>query len=246
MGYSAELQLVALLDLWIAPKPVVSELVRKQLLSDGEEEIIRTAISARMVGYASLDGLYAAWLSHSGIDFEHKPRSLISTIRRGELQRALFDLMLGQRVKSFKLNKYTEVHTLRSLIQGFVESLSSELCPSSIGRTFWWDGICPLRTSHHPWISKELGQEADFVPLFESWLDDSKTLQNWLETLELETPMVNNPDDYFRVFSHTNAVEIMGWAKVRSKQMLVCDLDLTSPPSVSGKHSRPEEKGGIR
>jgi len=73
MAYSKNLYLASLLDMWVGPKPVVVEHVRKQLLRGDEQEEIQQAIEETLRGELDPTCTYVAWLSHSGLDFKNKP-----------------------------------------------------------------------------------------------------------------------------------------------------------------------------
>ena len=93
MLWSAHFHLVALLDMYIGPTPVVTELVRKQLLRDEETEAIRMAIEKKAKGQDNARDLYSSWLTYSGLDFNNKSAALISLVNEAVLQRAMFDLV---------------------------------------------------------------------------------------------------------------------------------------------------------
>src|ERR1700753_377951 len=215
MVWSEKLHLVSLLDLYVCPKPVVSEHVRQQLLRSPEVESIRSAIERKLKGEGSIDSLYSTWLSYSGISSSKNPSDLVSVIIRIIPQRALFDLMLGQRVKSFQLSCYSEVHEARALIVEFFAEYQTLMCPTPDLQRLWWDEIDPDRTSHTPWLSGVPRTDTDFLDVFDSWLGDSDHLQNWLDGFEAETKIVNNPRDRYPVFSEKNAIGTMDFAKVR-------------------------------
>jgi len=210
-----ELYLLVLLDEYLGPKPVVAEQVRTQLLQDSEEEKVRQAVEDRVKGGVPCDGLYSAWLSYSALDFSDPPPALVSAVNEGTLQRALFDLMLGQRVKSFKLNYYSEVHMVRSWIKDFFSKQCVYMRPMPDTEKLWWDGINPLRTSHSGWVSGELKEKGSLFSVLERWIGDSDHLQQQLSTFEATTLVVNNPMDENRVFSQTTAQAAMNWIQVR-------------------------------
>jgi len=215
MAWSFDFHLVALLDTYVGPTPIVSELVRRQLLGQEEAERIRGAIERQAKGHASGRDLYSSWLSRSGLDFKTKSIALAEAINSGTLQRAMFDLTMGQRVKSFQLGQYTEVHQVRRLIEDVLEDDHSPRWTSFVegSGTLWWDEINP-RLSHSPWVSSKLSKDADFIPLLETWVKDGEELQGWLDRFELETKLHQNPMSQYPVFSAASAQEIVDFAKV--------------------------------
>lgn len=210
-----ELYLLALLDAYVGPKPVVAEQARMQLLQDSEEEMVRKAIEDSAKGKVLYDGLYSAWLSYSALDFSDPPPALVSAVNEGTLQRALFDLMLGQRVKSFKLNRYSEVHIVRNWIKDFFTRQCVHMRPMPDREKLWWDGINSYQTSHSRWVSVELKEKGSLFSVLERWISDSDHLQQQLSTFEATTLVVNNPMDENRVFSQTIAQAAMNWIQVR-------------------------------
>ena len=80
----------------------------------------------------------------------------------------------------------------------------------------WWDGIHPLRTRHSLLIPQELKEDNDLFSVFESWISDNEHLQNQLDAFEATTLLVNDPQSKNQVFSHTAAVGVIDWIKVRS------------------------------
>ena len=199
---------MVLLDGYVGPKPITGSFVREQLLSEKEVEEIREAIKDRVEEAGFTYGLYRTWLNRSGLDFENQPETLRDLVQEGVLQRSLFDLMLGPRVKSFQLAGYSEVHQFRELIGDLIKERGGQ----STG--LWWDGIDKTSTGHHPWVSTELRQDPNFILIVESWLRDTEELQGWMDHLEANTPMVNNPRSPNRVFSWKSASDVLEFGKV--------------------------------
>lgn len=197
-----------LLDGYVGPAPVTAGFVREQLLSEEQAEEIREAIKDRVNDPGFTYGLYRTWLNRSGLDFENQPETLRDLIQEGVLQTSLFDLMLGPRVKSFQLARYSEVYQFRELIGDLIKERGGQ----STG--LWWDGIDQTFTGHHPWVSTELRQDPNFILIAESWLRDAKELQGWMDHLEANTPMVNNPQSPNRVFSWKRALDVLEFGKV--------------------------------
>lgn len=215
MACSTDFYLLVLLDAYVGPTPSTADFVRKELLCDEQLEDIRSSIYDRIGRPGYTNGLYRAWLNHSGLDFENKSSTLIRFIEKGILQHALFDLMLGRRVKSLQLGYYSEVHQLRNLVGELVGECSDSLGGIQLNK-LWWDGIDPLSTAHRPWVSPELRRDPGFIQILESWLSDSEWLQKWLDDFEAEAPVVNDPSSPDRIFSEKVATIVLGFAMVRS------------------------------
>ena len=216
MRWSPGLHFAALLDLYVAPNPEVEDQVYHQLCRKEELATIQGAINDETKGRRSRKNTapYGAWLPFTGLDLQTFRPELEVAIEDGTVQRALFDLMVGQHVKSFQLNYYTEIHEVRALISGFFTTWSDCMDPAPVLDSLWWDGIHPDRTPHSSWTSRELRGDGDFLSTFERWLFDSNHLQTWLDVLEKHTPLANNPEDDSRVFSEKAAVQIVNFAKV--------------------------------
>lgn len=215
MAFATEFNLVALLDNYVSPKPVVVELVRKQLLVEDEEQDVRQAIWNQIENRPLVQDEYRIWLSYSGIDFQSKSQGLVSIIKNSTLHRALFDLKLGHRVKSLQLGRYSEVHDARSIIESFFSEFKKLVRPvESSG--LWWDGIDRTRTPPSPWTPEQLKLDPAFLVLLEIWIRDSIHLQESLDYLEWETRIVNNPHHFNQpVFSEAIAATFIEFMKVR-------------------------------
>lgn len=214
MRSSEVIHLVTLLDMYIGPTPTVTELVQRQLLHPGEAERIRTAVERRAKGDGATGTLYSTWLSHSGLDFNTKPTNLVKIVNSGDLHWAMFDLMLGQSVKSFHLNHYSEVHEVRGMMERFLHEYNPPMALEPDTEKLWWDEIDPNQIAHSPWIPKTLRADSDFVPLLESWLNDSRNLQHWLDDRESWEDNLHNPMGQYPVVSPSTATRIMVIAKV--------------------------------
>jgi hypothetical protein len=217
MTWSTDLHVVSWLDVYVAPKPTVARLVREQLLLDEERSEIERAIKGRTNWENGTNGLYEVYLSHTGLDSKSEDPLVREAIDGHLLRDALFDLTLGQRVKSFQLGHYyMEVHEIRQWIEDFVIKYRRKMTSASASSSLWWDGIYPSQPPRPRWISMQLREDPDFFPVLESWLSDSGHIQNWLSSFEKETRLVNSPrTEEGRVFSEMTAIEIMKWAKVR-------------------------------
>jgi len=234
-----------MLDEYVAPKPMVAGYVRRQLLCNGEESRIQAAILDAQGGQSTTE-LYSTWLSYSGLDLTDAESPVIDAVVSNRLLlHTLFDLMLGERVKAFILNGYTEIHDVRASIQSFLTAWVDFMEPAADPRSPWWDGIERLLNPSRYWLSIRLRHHSDFSSVFRSWLDDSSHLQTWLARFEEETLLVNNPKDADRVFSESNAMEVMDWAKVsrfNTGQVRLCILW----PCFSFRGAFLTRNGGLR
>lgn len=221
--FSKKIHLASLVDLYVCPKPVVAELVHKQLLRDDQVESIRKAIESSLKGEGVSREPYSTWLAYSGITHGKHPSRLAPVVTQGILQRALFDLTLGHQVKSLQLHRYSEVHEVRSFIEGFFLEFGSDMAASH-PKGLWWDGPTLAETPHSPWISERLWRDPDFFKLFDSWLADSDHLQGFLDNFEATTNTVNNPGDSSPVFSEDYAAEIVHFSQVRCLGKLLTRL----------------------
>lgn len=216
MMWSTDFYSVALLDAYVAPTPVVADFVREQLLQEEERREILRAIRDKKERRDSTNTLYDVWLSYAGLDFNRQGPAINDVIKRGLLTRALFDLALGQSVKSFMMSRYTEIHSVRAMFLFFFDKWKDLISPAPDPQRLWWDGVYDGRVpDQRLWLPIELKNDTTFLLVLESWLSDGESLQSWLDSMEAETPLVNNPGDVCQVFSESVAVEIMKWAKVR-------------------------------
>ena len=215
LAWSTDLNLVALLDQYVAPTPVVTELVRGQLLRIDQVEAIREAIRARIHGETLIENRYFEWLSHSGLNFRELTPELLSVFNRSVLHRALFDLQLGQAVKSEKVNRYREVGELRSAIEDFMCNSGAVSVPDLLG--IWWDRAGLQETGNRSWVKDAVKREPRFVTLVQAWIDDSREVQEWLDAFESMTAVVNNPSGSVdcRTFSESTAVAVVKFTQVR-------------------------------
>ena len=212
--WSAELHLVTLLDEYVGPKPMVADYVRKQLLREQEENSIRQAIQNRQEGLDDIHSPYDCWLVYSGINFSDNGAKLADTIASGDLLHTLFDLTLGQSVKTNMLSHYTEFHQARCTIRSFFIRFSEDISPEANLDTLWWDMAYVPQTPKKRWVSASLKSHSAFLSVLESWLSDSNDLQAWLDGCEAEGRLVNNPNDPDRVFSELAATEVLRSVKV--------------------------------
>lgn len=246
MRWSDCLHLAALLDLYVAPKPEVNDQVHCQLLREEERRAVQGAIDEEISGGGDGDTLYDVWLSFSGLDLRASRLSVRALVRDGILHRALFDLTAGHYVKSLQLGHYTEVHEVRALISGFFATWSNCMDPALATDPLWWDGIDPDSIPHKPWISKELQEDDDFLPVLKTWLRDCDSLQVWLNCFEKDTLLVNNPEEDHRVFSQKAAAHTLNFAKVRGQNASLirfCSLHL---PSAAGGCPRQLTEGSVQ
>jgi hypothetical protein len=214
MEWSGDLYLVALLDSYVGSKPVVAENVRRQLLRNEEEERVLQAVEDRAKGRPDVGDLYGAWTSYTALDFRNPSPALVRAVTNGILPRALFDLMLGQRVKTFKLNRFSEVHTVRNWIVSFFRLWCLEMHPIPDTTKLWWDGMDCSGSTHRCWVSREMNEDGDLFRVVECWLDDSNFLQSQLDNFEALVRLANNQEEC--VLSKSDAVVFLRWMKVFS------------------------------
>lgn len=216
MAHSNDFNLVVLLDMYLGPTAVVSELVRKQLLQEREEESIRMAIEKKAKGEGSCEDLYSTWLSYSGLDFDVKSQALVAVVNDAVLHRAMFDLMLGPRVKAYQLNGYQEVHEARTWIKNFFSMFHDKIQPILDTTNLWWDSeVSPDEVASSPWISATLREDPDFLKLVENWLGDNERLQRYLDDFEFQAHMSNNPKGPYPVLSESVAKATLKFSQVR-------------------------------
>ena len=242
MEWSALLNRVVLLNMYLGPEPEVPSFVWEQLITTDEEARIREAIQKARAGNGTLESVYGAYLLRTHLNIKKVSSSKVGL---EALVEAMFCLQLGDRVKRLQLNRYSDVHEARNLIEGFVSSWRGGAVGSYTMGSIWWDGINPLRTPHAHWISTDLAEDKDFPIIFRRWLHDGNSLQGWLDGLEGSPALVNNAQPGCApVFSTEAASGVMDLAKVMSPNTPKWQC-LTSIP-VSGGDPRPETKGALR
>lgn len=241
--WSDSLHLVVLLENYVTPKPAVAGYVRRQLLQDEETVKILQALKNERREKSRDDSVYGALLWFSGLEIDAR-LDLNGDAESNPFVCALFDLTLGQRVRSFQLSCYSEFHSARAAVESFFHRWDRLMSP---GDVVWWDGVYGHRPDPQDWISARLGRSSVFLAIFESWIADSQSLQTWLESFEATTPVVNNPDGESRVFSEEAAIQILRFAKVQCLHMSWLRLKrLTLLPTVSRKPPRPEAVEEVR
>src|ERR1700753_1968730 len=222
MAHATTFNIVALLDAYVSPKPVVVDLVRRQLLTEDERDRVRQAIRGQINGNPAIQDRYSEWLAHSGIEVRSGAPPVVSLVERSILQRALFDLKLGDHIRSVVLSHYLEVHEAREVIERFFfefRHLLRSVDPSKL----WWDGIDRAKTKHGAWIPRALERDDAFLRVVESWVADAVNLQESLDFFEGHTSLVNNPHRFNQpVFSEATAVKVAHFMKVRQ----LCGLGL--------------------
>lgn len=210
-----DFHLSALLDEYASPKPEVAGFVRHQMLHNRESMDIDQAVDDQLEGESRKTGYYTRWLLHSGLDFDNPGPSLTEAITGGLVYRALFDLMLGQRVKTYQLDRYREVYAARVLVEGVFDECGEDISPDFSIYYIWWEGAISPILPREPWVSPRFRDHPGFLKAFETWLEDGRRLQDWLEDFSAKTVLVNNPEATTdRVFSETVAIEVLKWAKV--------------------------------
>lgn len=222
MMLSAELRLVAMLDDYVAPEPVVADFVREQLFRGGSSRAVRQAVERhRQCKKPRAPGeLYQQLLSYSGLDFNGKNPALANAISSGLLYGHLFDLSLGHYVKASKMWRYTEFDSVRQSISRLVSEWvrAGMACPGVGSNSLWWDGQYEIELHCRRWIPEPMGKDPGFYAVFDSWLEDSSHLQDQLERYEKNTKGVNNPDDVNRVLPESVAIKALELAQVRASQ----------------------------
>lgn len=191
------------------------ELVRKQLLKTEEEDRIFEAIRAKIDGKALTGNMYFTWMSYSGLNFKEPTAALLSLVNRRVIHRSLFDIQLGQTVKSVILNRYTEVRDARLTIEEFLCNEAKFVSASALFE-IWWDRLGLLETNYTSWAPWEVKNEPKFATLVEVWLEDSDSVQRCLDFFESTKIFTNNPLGLSHpVISEKNALKLIGFAKVR-------------------------------
>jgi hypothetical protein len=214
MAHATTLNVAALLDRYAGPTPVVVDLVRKQLLTEDEEERVRRAIRGQIRGDPA-DDHYSEWLSYSGINLRSASPSVISLVESSTLQRALFDLKLGDHVRSVTLSHYCEIHEARRTIEAFFTEYIWFVHPVDLSR-LWWDGMDRMNTQRGAWIPRAFERDCTFLKIVDSWIVDSENLQESLDLFQRHTSIVNNPGRFTQpVFSEAIAIVVGHFMKVR-------------------------------
>jgi hypothetical protein len=213
MEWSTLLNHVVLLKIYLGPEPEVASFVRQQLITSNEEARIKEAIQNATAGNAPSESIYGGYLLRTHLDLK---KISSSEVGLKELVGVIFDLELGDRVKRLQLNRYSDVHEARKLINDFLWIWKEGPVWSYTKGSIWWDGIHPIRTPHTRWVSTNLAKDKDFHVVFRRWFHDGNSLQTWLDRLEGSPALVNNVESgHSLVFSAEAASRIMDLAKVR-------------------------------
>jgi hypothetical protein len=216
MEWSTALNHLVLLKNYLGPDPEVGSFVREQLITPGEEDRIREAIRDARPGNRTSKSRYTSYLRHTHLDL----KKVSSDVGLEALVGAMFDLELGDRVKRLQLNRYSEVHEARALIEDFVWKWKRVPVQIYDIESIWWDGINPVRTSHTHWISAHLSKDKDFYAVLGRWLHDRDSLQTWLDGFKGVRALANNAESgHPLVFSAEVASQIIGSAEVRSTKI---------------------------
>ena len=233
MAHATTLNVAALLGRYAGPTPVVVDLVRKQLMTEDGEEDVRRAIRGQIRGDLTKDQ-YSWWLSHSKINLRSGSPSVVSLVERSILQRALFDLKLGDHIKSVTLSHYFEVHEARQTIEAFFVEFGRLLHPVDLSK-LWWDAIGQMKTQRGAWIPRFLERNGTFLRIVESWIADGENLQETLDFFEWHTSIVNNPGHLNQpVFSEAIAIKVADFMKVCQSNGLEFLFQLTPVYPVPG------------
>lgn len=212
--WSSYIHTVALLHEYIAPKPKVAGFVRNQLVQDKEDGEISTAICRKRDGREDPGSIYSYWLSCSGFDFDSKNPDLQVVLGSKVLNKSLFDLMLGHRIKIFHLWNYSEAHWVRNVLDDFCRTWSKMMSPEPDLTNLWWDRFYLHISLHQRWLTTRLREDEDFPSIFKSWEEDSNHLQASMDAFEEKTLLVNNPDGDDRVLSEAVAIKALEWFQV--------------------------------
>jgi hypothetical protein len=209
-----DLYLVSLLQEYVTPEPFVADFVREQLITDEQKDALTVSIRQVTRIWRTISTPYDAFVNYTGLDWrkEGEVDELMPVIRG-----AMFDLMLGDRVRRMLINRYKEVDAVRrrfeyliSVHKAFVESRCEDM-------SIWWDRADVDAVPVKRWASSSLAEDGDFAEVVLSWLEDGRKLQNWLREYEQKGVLVNNlTQENEGVFSEEAAVETLGFAKVEA------------------------------
>jgi hypothetical protein len=214
MEWATDLHLVSLLQKYLIPPPRVTDLVHTQLMTVDQKDDIIVALRQVMKLWRMVDTPFDALLNHTCLDWNNE--KLVEQVFPS-LPSAMFDLMLGDKIRRLLLDQYSDVHSIRDCIETFMRIWSDDLEPRSQPAEIWWDGVRANAVPHKRWVSRSLGEDQDFETLVDSWAHDNKYLQVWLRGFEKTTNLANNwGKGGEQVFSEETAIEVMKFAKVRS------------------------------
>lgn len=216
MEWSTLLSRVVLLSVYLGPEAEVASFVREQLITEDEEAAIRGSIQKAAGRNKKLESTYDSYFSRTNLNAS----DVLSELGMEGFVEVVFDLELGNRVKSLKLGQYSDVHELRRAIEEFVLKWRGGEGGSYVTGSLWWDGIDSSGTPNAQWISTSLARDRDFYTVFGRWLEDSSFLQSWLDGLGESSGLANNRESTKGlVFSLEAASRIMDLAKVRCHHM---------------------------
>jgi hypothetical protein len=217
MGWATELHLVSLLEKYLSLYPRVTALVRAQLMTVDHKGAITEALHRVTNLFHVIDTPYDTLLNHTCLEWHDE--QLVTQVSP-DLPSAMFDLMLGERVRKMLLNRYSDIHSVRACIEDFIDIWVDDLEPHSKGMELWWDGVSADAAPHERWVSRGLREDRDLETLLKSWGEDNRSLQDWLRRFERTTTLANNwGEDGSWVFSEEAAIHIMAFAKVRFPSM---------------------------
>ena len=212
MELSPQFYVVALLHEYLAQDVYVADFVRDQLITNDQKDEITKTFRKIPKRWRDLETDYDKLLNFSALDWynENEVENSFPRIRR-----AMFDLMLGDETRRIHLNRYEEVHTIRTIIHQFYTSQGELLHPRCEQGTLWWDEIKVDTTPRKHWVSPELAKDKSLGQLVRSWSCDNYWLQQWLRGYERAGMLKNNRlEQDVGVFSESSAVAIMDFAKV--------------------------------
>ena len=219
MMLSTELYLVAMLDEYIAPEPVVAGFVRTQLLRHESDMAIRQAVQQHQRGeHPTFAGeFYYTCLSYTGLDFNSENPALAAAVSKGLLHHHLFDLGLGRYFKASRIQRYAEFHTIRESISWLISKWADAgmLLVDVDSDCLWWDVHYRVTSRELPWVSVAVQKHPGFYAVFDSWLEASNQLQVQLAEYEKGTMAVNDPDSVDRFLPESVAIKALELAEVR-------------------------------
>lgn len=217
MEWTPDLYLVSLLEEYLFPVPQITGFVQEQLTTIDQKDDMTVALRQVMKLWRTIETPYDALLNHTCLDW--RDELLVAEVLP-DLRLAMFTHMLGDKTRKFLLDRYSDVHLVRSYLEAFIMAYADELEDRPHQQDLWWDGVSPNAVAHAPWLSGHLRGDKDFYALLQAWNEDNRHLQDWLEGYERTTVLANNWEkEESRVFSEEVAVEVMKFGEVRPSGM---------------------------
>jgi hypothetical protein len=116
MGWATELHLVSLLEKYLSLYPRVTALVRAQLMTVDHKGAITEALHRVTNLFHVIDTPYDTLLNHTCLEWHDE--QLVTQVSP-DLPSAMFDLMLGERVRKMLLNRYSDIPQCSGLYRRF-------------------------------------------------------------------------------------------------------------------------------